>query len=295
MHGILAFGRDYQLVDSETGRLVQALEFIARRGAITRGGRQVHLLAETRGFPHFLYDEAAQAHENQFLMILAAAKTPLSYRFTTSAGRLVEIGDLLRQATLVFQRDQHPAWTSVAFIHYLGPRGRWQNALGEAYSIADLVGILLGYDDRIEGGTHRLYGLAYALRHMPAAPASTAQPWSEVRTALSEAVRAAQRWRRPDGAFRGAWWGASANVPAEAEVVGDVMLKTGHMLEWLTLACSRLACPAGWLDDVAAALARRMFAADLAGSEPQFLGAVFHAAHGLRQWLEFREQPSRGR
>lgn len=299
MHGVLAFGADYRILDRRSGEPTSALEFIAQRATIRREGREVALLAETNGYPHFLYDRAAQGHENQFLMIFAEAGVPASFPLRTGAGRQVRLADLLRQATTVFHPRQHPAWTSVAFLHYLGPFATWRNALGESSSITELLDILLGYEDDIEGGTHRLYGLVYALCRLREAqekepgglpgeePArrSLLQRLPALQAALRERIRAAEAWRRADGLYAGAWWAAAAGQGEGPDEDDDVLLKTGHMLEWLTLACGSLPCRPGWLGETTRGLARRILRSDVEHAAP---GPLYHAAHGLRLWRQTR-------
>ncbi|MBI3089171.1 MAG: hypothetical protein HYY96_00770 [Candidatus Tectomicrobia bacterium] len=299
MHGILAFGADLRILERGSGEMTSALEFIAQRATIRREGREVALLTETSGYPHFLFDRAAQGHENQFLMIFAEAGVPASFPLRTGAGRQVRLTDLLGQATAVFHRRQHPAWTSVAFLHYLGPFATWRNALGERYSTADLLDILLSYEDDIEGGTHRLYGLAYALCRLREAEAkepgglpaeeqarrSVLERQPALRAVLRQRIRAAEAWRRADGLYAGAWWAAEARQGEGPDGDDDVLLKTGHMLEWLTLACGSPPCREDWLGETAGGLARRILRSVVEHAAP---GPLYHAAHGLRLWRRTR-------
>ena len=286
MHGILAFGSDYAIRDDRSRSYRNALAFIAQRATIMKDGKRAPLLGETNGYPHFLYDASSQGHENQFLMILASVGAAQSFSLRTDAGRQARVADLLRQAKIVFRRDQHPAWTTVAFIHYLGGKAAWRNVFGDEFSIADLVELLVRFNDPVEGGMHRLYGLAYAHCRLDEARRSQAPPWRDVRAVLRERLAAAGSWRSDDGLFRGTWWRTRGQGNGAED---GIILKTGHMLEWLTLACGRLACKAGWLRKTAVSLARRLLQGEIAGEGP---GALFHAAHGLRLWRASLARPA---
>jgi hypothetical protein len=273
-HGILGTGPDVTLLDAETGKRVNALEYIRGGGEVrglqfipTRDGLDV------RTGPMFV----GQGHQDQFIAEMAQWGMPADTKFTV-LGKGYTFNDFIRhtQARASVKSDQELSWAILIIGQYLGTDITWTNVAGERLHFEDLVRYEL--DQPIEsaacGGTHRLFGLTWVYHlHLKKGGRATGV-WKEVAEKEERYQKVARKYQNPGGAFSTAYLSGPGNV-------NDVQLRigsTGHVLEWLALSLSDRELRAPWVQEAANALSLMIL--DSQG-QPVEGGALYHATHGL--------------
>jgi hypothetical protein len=273
-HGILGTGPEITLVDPETNRQVNAVDYICNGGVIrglefipTRDGLDV------RSGPQYV----GQGHQDQFIAEMAQWGMPADRKFLVH-GKEYHFSDFIRhaQARAQTNANQELSWAVLIIGQYLGTDVRWTNHVGQALHFEDLLRYEL--DQPIEsaacGGTHRLFGLSwvYHLHLQKGRPVTGV--WQEVAEKTERYQKIARKFQNPDGSFSTKYLSGPGNAPDPQLRIGS----TGHVLEWLALALPSEELRASWMQEAANALALMIL--DSQG-RPIEGGALYHAAHGL--------------
>ncbi len=284
VHGILAFGKELPIAHG--GKVTSALEYLLGGGAITgwilRPGDLGVLAVVEEG------STTGQGHPDQWIGYLSqcgvatdstglagglALETPL-----VVAGKLYTLGDLFAQAKHDIQPGQESSWTLMALAAYLPTDATWQARDGRQWTTEDVVHMeaespIVG---AACGGTHRLYGLAAAVRayrvaHGEPPPGSG---WAAAEEVLADHIDMARRFQQPDGSFSVNFFERPARSPDVYATLGA----TGHVFEVLALVLDdeRLAEP--WVTRAAERLVTLLEQTEDLDVE---CGGLYHAAHGL--------------
>lgn len=287
-HGILGLGPDVTLlIDRKTNKKVKALDYVREGGEMpglrfdNRGqGLDVFTATDTERF-------FAQGHQDQFVAEMAQWGVPLSTKFKVN-GADFTFADFVRYTKYraSVTRRQELAWALLIVAEYEGTTLEWSNQFGETLKLEDIVkyeldspmdpdeAIKLGQLPLSCGGTHRLYGLSWALHVHLQNGGKLVGLWKRVDTKLKNYAKTIKNIRNSDGSFSTNWLVKKGDVnDASARLT-----TSGHTFEWLALALSDKELREPWMEQSASYLAQLI--SDLQ-KEPVEGGALYHAVHGL--------------
>ena len=273
MHAMIPFGEEAIVFDAQRAERVTAVEYLL--GRATHEGRRIY--RDEDGVPRLPIHERVQHHVNQYLMGLALAGVSPQQSLVADSGRRFRVADLVSAAKLDFDENEEPGWTLVALSSYVPCGQAWIASNGREYRIDDVVRNGIERDPRreAEGGTHHLYGVAYAVRRCRGPEAT----WAEAEAYLARYVELARKYQQEDGAFSAALLEGSKPPGSPRELVTT----TGHMLEWLTAACSAQELRQPW---VRRAAERLCTAIERHPLDTFSDGGLYHAAHALRLYRD---------
>ena len=229
MHGFIAFGIPTKVrVGGPAGDLVNAIGWM-NMGGRCRGqvmlGTDGDRLVAMRGV-------GVQGHSAQYLAILAQCRVALNSPITLPA-RTFTVADLVAEEQLACRTGTELTFALIGLAHYLPSDAAWKSRDGADWSLERLVAEEIEQPIRGApcGGTHRLFGLAYACQRRVRA---TGQLDGHYRRA-DQFVRdyqdfALTKLQNRDGSFSTEWF----KYPADREDDIDRKVQTtGHILEWL--------------------------------------------------------------
>lgn len=274
-HGILGIGPDTILLQPETSRKVNAIEYICAGGEIrglqflpTRHGLDV------RTGPAF----EGQGHQDQFIAEMAQWGMPIDTKFIVG-GKDYSYDDFVRHslARASLRSNQELSWAILIIAQYRNTKLAWTNEQGEALKYEDLIRYELDQpiDTAACGGTHRLFGLAWAHHLHVKQGGETTGVWKDVVAKIAENKKRARQYQNADGLFSTKYLAG----PGEAKEVQVRIGSSGHVLEWLSLAATDAELREQWMQDAANALSLLIL-----DSQDQSIesGAMYHATHGLQ-------------
>lgn len=284
VHGILAFGKDLPI--AHDGKVSPALDYLLGGGPITgwmlRPGDPGVLALVEEG------STTGQGHPDQWIGYLSqcgvasdpgglAGGLPLSTPLIV-AGRTYTLGDLFAQAQHDIRPGQESSWTLMALAAYLPTDASWQAGDGRHWTTEDVV--RMEAESAIVGaacgGTHRLYGLAAAVRayrnaHGEPPPDSG---WAAAEEVLADHIDIARRFQQADGSF-------SVNFferPARSPDVFSTLGATGHVFEVLALVLDDESLAEPWVTRAAERLVTLL---EQTADVDVECGGLYHTAHGL--------------
>lgn len=285
VHGALAYGRDFQIYHD--GQLVGALDYLLGGGqlrgwVLRKGDHGLEAVLEAGS-------KTGQGHEDQWLGYLSQAGLTTDQKITVE-GQDFTVNDLITQAQWDIYDGMEATWTLMAFSTYLPLDTKWEAKDGSTWTIPRIVEMESAQklDDSACGGTHRMYGIAVALKRYlaeggKADPAGDG-PWDHAQRKVNEAVEAARKFQQPDGGFSTNYFARPATSPEIATRIST----TGHTLEFLTVALSDDELKQPWVTRAAFNLVENLEKTQKFDLE---CGALYHAAHGLEIYRDRRFGP----
>jgi len=285
-HGILGVGLDLMLYDPASNDRVNAFDYIRHGGQI----RAMRFIPTEYGLdvqngPMFV----GQGHVDQFVAEMVQVGVTPEEKFVVG-GKEYTFLDFIRQAQARVRvtENQELSWSIVAIGHCLGTDITWTNRFGEQLSFEDLVRYELSQDvkEAACGGTHRLFGLAYArcLHHRNGG--QDVGVWQEVANKTTQYQNLARELQNPDGSFSTNFFRGPGNDR-------DITLRlssTGHTLEWLAFSLTDSQLGEPWVQRAANALALMILETQDLAVEG---GTLYHATHALRLYAARQQGRSR--
>lgn len=287
MHGVLAFGRDFQVRhgDQQVNTLDWVLAGKPMNGWTLRKGN-AGLRAEIEP------GKQGQGHEDQWLAVVSQSGIPHTHPLQVN-GQQYQIYDILTQAMHDTYEGKECSWSLISLSQYLQPIDQsWKTADGSRWSVERILTMEGGtvhdeFDgqERINegacGGTHRLIGMAMAVeRYRQQYPDRELNGgWEAAATRIAWAVEEARTNQLPGGAFSIRYF----ERPARSRSVGENLGATGHTLEFLATALDRQQLSEPWVRRAAAYLCQLLEDTQSLNLE---CGALYHAAHGLVLYRE---------
>jgi hypothetical protein len=273
-HALLGVGPGLVLHNPETKVQVNALDYITSGGEVrgmrflpTRYGLDVQTGPVGVG----------QGHQDQFIAEMAQWGMPADRKFVVQ-GRECRFMDFVEHAKMHVRvsAKQELSWAILVLAHYMKTDMTWTNEANESLHYEQLIRYEL--DASVEnaacGGTHRLFGLAWAYHlHLQRGGRNTGV-WKEVAEKTEKYRKLARKYQNPDGTFSTEFFRGPGNAPDRERRINT----TGHILEWMALALSDEDLRAPWVQDAASALA--LLILEEQGS-PIEGGSLYHANHGL--------------
>jgi len=282
MHAVIAFEKDMTVTDAQTGKTINAIDFLLTQA--TYDGKRIYRNDDgepalpTRGISYGMKQSfKVQDHVDQFLMAFADAGVPLAAKLTADDGTTFTVADKLAAAKANLNDTQEVGWTLVAMSTYLTFDDQWKAKNGKTYDIETIMKIAVQRDTNreTEGGPHHLYGVAYALQHWQAQGGATEGTWADARDYLMRHVEIAKRHQQEDGSFSVAMFRGSALARTPRHLVWA----TGHTLEWLAISLTPEQLTEPW---VTRAVTRLVEVMEKTPTDLLSDGGLYHAAHALR-------------
>ena len=283
MHAVVAFEKDLDVLDAETKKKVNAIEYLTRSAKFE--GKLIYqdkagiptLKTRGKGDKSFLI----QDHVDQFLFAYADAGIPLDHEIISRSGTKFTVLDKLKFAKKGFREDQELGWTLVALATYVPFDEKWQANSGKKYKTEDVLRLAIQRDPRreTEGGPHHLYGVAYALRKYLDQGGKLAGTWKDAKKYLDKYVTISKQHQQEDGAFSAAGFYRSLRPRTPRHLVSS----TGHALEWMSVTLSPEVLKQDW---VVKAIDRLVTDMENFPTEVFSDGGLYHAAHALRRIRE---------
>lgn len=289
-HLILGNGLESTLVDVNTGKYVNAIDFI-RKGNPVPGMKFIPsndgLDVETFALPKGGFGASkgiqyiSQGHQDQFVAEMMQWGLPVDTKFTVD-GKEYPFLEFIRYSRSRVRLDakQELSWALIVVGQHYGTDHVWTNSAGQEIRFEDMVRYELDQPivDAACGGTHRLFGLTWVYHLHRNNGGGKTGVWKDVADKIEEYKANAKRHRNSDGSFSTEYFEGPSN--AENKKIPDRRIgTTGHILEWLALAMTDEELKAPWMEEAASALAKMILDQRYQGVDS---GALYHAAHGLR-------------
>jgi hypothetical protein len=289
-HGILGMGPTTTLKDPETGKRYNALDYIfSEAGGNIRGlrftptDRGLDVLTVGMGFD--LREHEAQGHQDQFLaeMIQWGVPADREIRVASAPGRKFKFQDFVEEskARCLTDGTQELSWSLIVVAEYGGgTEAVWTNRRGEKLTFDQILDYELKADMSVAacGGTHRLFGVAWAYhRHMAHCKSQNKKPtelWDRARQYLEKYKTLSRDWQHSDGGFSTAHYREREHNPE----LDARMAASGHILEWLSQYVSEEEIHSPWMENGARAVAQIILEGERVSVAS---GSLYHAAHGL--------------
>ncbi|MBL8823693.1 MAG: hypothetical protein JNJ77_13975 [Planctomycetia bacterium] len=286
-HGILGLGPDLMLNDKKAGKKVKALDYIRM------GGEMPGLRFDIRSQGLDVYTAAApdmffaQGHQDQFVAEMAQWGVPLSLPFKVY-DKDYKFSDFVNYSKFraSVTRKQELAWAILIVSEYEGTQVSWTNQFNESLTLEDMVryeldspmdpdeAVKIGQLPLACGGTHRLFGLSWALNVHLQNGGKLTGIWKRIDDKLNTYKTTVKNIRNEDGSFSTNYLVKKGNVSD----IGTRMSTTGHTFEWLALAARDSELREPWMEDAASYLTKLVYDVQL---DPVEGGALYHAVHGL--------------
>jgi hypothetical protein len=286
-HAILGLGPKTAdlVVDDKTGERMNALDYICAgrdmRGldfVATPNGVDVLTNDPMRGEMHF-----SQGHQDQFIAEMTQWGLSPDRKFFVKnmdgkGGKEYRFRDFINECKMRARvgKGQELSWAIVVIPYYFGTDASWTNAHGEKLRLEDLVDeeVKASVTQAACGGTHRLFGLAWAYHLHLRRGGKTEGVWKKVADRLEEHKALTKKLRNSDGSCSTRFYEGKEDDPHPGKRINT----TGHTLEWLSLAMTEKELREDWVQEAANALAKMIFESQ---NIPVPGGGLYHAAHGL--------------
>ncbi|MEO1527742.1 MAG: hypothetical protein AAFX06_20120 [Planctomycetota bacterium] len=280
-HGILAYGNEFE-IDTPDGR-VAAVEYFASGGTCdgfrpqpgNRFGERIGLRVELQPL-----SKVGQGHRDQWLAVVAQAGVLVDDEWSVD-GRTYRISDWLRQAEydVPLNFEEEFSWTLIPLAMYRPSDHRWTARDGLTYSTDLLLESEVQRDlaASVCGGTHRLIGIAYALRKRISEGATVNGPWAAARQHLETAIEMARTNQNPDGSYSTSY----LHRTGWCQDLGELLGTTGHVLEFLSVAADLETLQSDWVERTVRKLCSVL--EQCRGIDLE-CGVLYHALHGLVEY-----------
>ncbi len=306
-HGILGNGLDVKMTDKK-GTRVSVIDFICSGGKgddelqgmifkpAYKGKRFCGVRVARVGPENLSLQFYGQGHRDQFVAEVAQLGMPFDKKFIIDGQEFVfkDLVDYtMNSATTDRSKDEtgslELSWSMVAIAKYYGTKKTWTNIFDEEMKFEDLVQYEVKepvIDQAPCGGTHRLFGLTYAYYLHRQAGGKKTGVWEKVADRIEKFKKLAKKYQNLDGTFSTSYFRSKA----QDQRADTRISTTGHILEWLSLACTDEELRQPWIEDAARALSRLI----LSNSDKSIdSGALYHAAHGLHIYYSRVFDPER--
>lgn len=283
LHGVLAYSREFPIEIGRGGPLKPALQFGIDGGKINgwtfQPGDVLDPKTNRIGLRAIVEPgtRKGQGHPDQWLAIMSQCDVPIDQKLIVN-GREFTLRDLIDQILLdvPYNTNREWSWTLSGLTKYLPTSATWKASDGQTWSIERLVALEVEQEINSSacGGTHRLMGMAVALKRHKAAGGTMTPVWQQAERIVQENIARALEYQNPDGSF-------SANYlrrPGTSSDVAQVLAASGHVLEFLTVAMTdeQLRQPA-----VARGVQHTCHLLRETRQVALECGALYHAVHGV--------------
>lgn len=186
-----------------------------------------------------------ESHRDVCLATFGEIGIPLD-TLVSCGGTTSSLQALLDDSRQTFElAEAEIAWTAIAYALYLPPQDHWTNRDGNTYCFNDVAAELdrRSLGEASCGGAHLLMAMTLLLRADECAPILSPATAARLRERLKSYVAAAVVQQAADGSWTLGWHKASVVRPAYLNSVGNKLLVTGHLTEWMEYLPADLAAP----------------------------------------------------
>ncbi len=228
MHSLISFGVEKELfIGGPDGQRVNAIGWICFNGRC----RDENLFYLKDGRIEGRLGPGRQGHQGQFLAMLAQSRVKITYPMRIE-GQDFTIADLVRAEQDTCRPKSELTFKLIGLSHYLDADETWESNDGQQWTIDRLVGeeIRQPIIGAACGGTHRLFGLAYAVDRRRRAGRPIDGNFLRAKIYLDDYHDYVFRLQNRDGSFSTNWFsgrGAEMDLNRRLET-------TGHTAEWLS-------------------------------------------------------------
>ncbi len=274
-HGILGLGPSITLLDPQTGKRVYALDYIADGGKL----KGLEFIPTSDGLDVLVSPGTfvAQGHPDQFVAEMVEWGVQPDRKFMVN-GKEHPFMDFLTNSKMraTVKKPMELEWSLVIIGTTFGTDSKWTNALGEDVQFEDLVRaeVEKPLSAAACGGTHRLFGLAWAYHLHLKKGGKTEGVWKDVAAKLADAKKLARKLQNADHSFSTDFFNGPGNVPDMERRLNT----SGHIFEWLMLSLSDEELKEPWVQEAANALTIMFLEIE---NRPMEGGTLYHAVHGL--------------
>ncbi|MCH8043404.1 MAG: hypothetical protein IID44_06760 [Planctomycetes bacterium] len=272
MHSLVAYGCDTEIFrGGPGGKKVNAIGWLCWSGTCNR--QQLMYLDGNR--PVAAQGPGVQGHDGQFLAMLAQSRVNINYPLKVG-GRDFAVRDLVESEKLGCRSGSELTFQLIGLVHYLPSDAEWKNSYGQTWNIERLIREEIAQPIRGAtcGGSHRLFGLAYAVRKRQQRGEPIDGEYRRAQIYMNDFHKYAYKLQNDDGSFSTAYFRGRGSDSSR-----DQRLRTtGHVLEWLSFSV-----PEEELTDPRMMKAVNYLAGILlAGQNRRWeIGPQGHALHGL--------------
>ncbi len=228
MHALIGYGMHTEIYrGGSLGDPVNAAQWLCQNGTCNTQ----RLLYVENNRIQAKQGVGVQGHFGQFLAILAQSRIGLSYSMRVD-GQDFTVADLLESEKLGCQTNMELTFKLIAIAHYSETLDEtWKNSLGQDWSVSRLLKEEIAAPIRGAacGGTHRLMGLAYAVRKRELLEEPIEGEFKRARKYLDDYHRYTLALQNSDGSFSTEWF----RGPGARNDIDRRLQTTGHILEWL--------------------------------------------------------------
>lgn len=277
-HGMLGLGPNVPLFDPKTGESTPALPYIFA-GKFPHGEiRGAKFLPTADGLDVTIGPvHVGQGHQDQFVAEMTEWGVPIETPVVVY-GKTYTFRDFVTEsmARARVGQGQELSWAIVVIGDHMGTDSQWTNRYGEKLTFEDLVRdeVDASITEAACGGTHRLYGLTWALACHLRDGGKIERVWKDVADKLDEHVELARKYQNPDGSFSSEYF----RGPGYSDNLQERLGSSGHIFEWLAQHVNDEQLREDWMQKGAVAVALMILDARDSAMES---GALYHATHGL--------------
>ncbi|TWU02579.1 ADP-ribosylation factor-directed GTPase activating protein isoform b [Stieleria varia] len=283
LHGVLAYGREF-IVETPDGTKptidyllgggeIRGFEpmFGDRFGDDARRGLRMELAPDNK---------VSQGHRDQWLAVLCQCDLPLETE-VRGGDHVFTFADWLNQAEwdVPLNLELEFSWTLIALSAYRSTDHSWVARDGETYSTELLLESEIERDleQSACGGTHRLIGIATALRKRIAEQMPVTGVWQRAQQLVSSCIAESKENQNPDGTYSTAYF----HRPGWVRDLGETLGTTGHVLEFLSIAADQQTLHETW---VVRGVRKLCGVLDQCDGIDLECGGLYHALHGLVEY-----------
>jgi hypothetical protein len=300
VHGLLGVGESLKVKPAGKEGAVPAMDWFSRGGLF---GDSPAFFRTKQGIRGNHYDpdssvplEILEGHPNQFLGYLSELNVPLSHPWMAwdeaksewYQGTFKEVLEDAKSQTGINPLDDtilEMSWSLWAFSRYLDPDATWKNENGENWNIPKILDFEVSAaidEDTSCAGNHRLYAMYVAVKKYlekhKTLPDSG--PYYEAWNFVGRHVSIAKRFQNADGSFSSGDY-LSARAAADWD---ERTASNGHTLEFIAGVLPAQRLTEEWILRGAHSVASDLLEVS-PGSAQAGWGSVFHAIHGLREFM----------
>jgi hypothetical protein len=285
-HGILGMGFTTTLLDPETGKKVNAIDYICDGGEL----RGLNFIQTKHGLDVQIGPvSVGQGHQDQFVAEMTEWGMTPERKFIVQ-GKEYTFKDFINHSRMRARvtANQELSWAIIMISQFYGLDHAWTNMHGEKLRFEDVVRYEL--DQTVEGaacgGTHRLWGLTWAYHLHLRQGGKPVGVYKEIAEKTVKYRDLAKKYQNADGSFSTDFFSGPGNADDPARKITT----TGHMLEWLSFALTDEELKEEWVGEAANALSRIILNLR---DEPIEGGALYHAVHGLKIYYTRLYEPQK--
>lgn len=230
MHSLIAYGVETNVhVGAPGGPSANAIGWVCFNG-VCKGKRLFYL--SRSGRLEARQGPGVQGHHGQFLAMLAQSRVMIDYPIKVNDHDFT-VADLVEFEKATCQPKSELTFKLIALAHYLDLNETWQNDYGQEWSIPRLISEEIAQPIRGAacGGTHRLFGLSYAVQRRM----RRGEPLDGEYLRAAKYIRDYHRYtfsmQNRDGSLSTEWF----TRPGNRNDVDRKIQTSGHILEWLVL------------------------------------------------------------